>query len=111
MIFILGVAERFEIFGVTPWAATVLWRPHAYCIENERICQVRAGRADALDLDAMLPGVAKVVEISEGLSPGVRQNLSESGLNRCRQRLNYYRFVLRRLHLHIRLRHRHRHHG
>lgn len=80
MIFMLGVAERFEFFGVTPWAATVLWRPHAYCIENERICQVRAGRADALDLDAMLPGVAKVVEISEGLSPGVRQNLSESGL-------------------------------
>ena len=47
MIFMLGVAERFELFDVTPWAATVLRRPHTYCIEDERICQVRAGRADA----------------------------------------------------------------
>lgn len=45
MIFMMGGAERFELFGVAPWPATVLRRPHAYCIEDERICQVRAGRA------------------------------------------------------------------
>jgi hypothetical protein len=80
MIFMLGVGKRFELFGIAPWSATVLWRTHAYCIEDERICQVRAGRADALDLDAMLPSVAKVVEISEGLTPRIRQDLGESGL-------------------------------
>jgi len=80
MIFMLGITERFELFGVAPWPATVLRRAHAYCIEDERICQVRAGRADALDLDAMLPGVAKVIEISEGLAPRIRQDLGERGL-------------------------------
>jgi len=80
VIFMLGVGERFELFGITPWAAAVLWRPHAYCIEDERICQVRAGQADALDLDAVIPGIAKVVEILEGLAPRIRQDLGESGL-------------------------------
>ena len=41
---------------------------------------MRAGRADAFDLDAMLPGIAKVIEISEGLAPRIRQDLGESGL-------------------------------
>jgi hypothetical protein len=53
MIFMLRIAERFELFGIAPWSATVLRRPHPYCIEDEGICQVRAGRADALDLDAV----------------------------------------------------------
>ncbi len=35
VIFMMWVAERFELFGVTPWTATVLWRPYAYCIEDE----------------------------------------------------------------------------
>lgn len=76
----LGIAERFELFGISPWAATVLWRPYAGCLEDEWICQVRAGKADALDFDAVIPGIAKVIEILEGLAPRIRQDLSEGGL-------------------------------
>ena len=41
---------------------------------------MRAGRADALDLDAVIPGIAEVVEILEGLAPRIRQDLREGGL-------------------------------
>ena len=49
IIFMCGVAERFKLFSIAPWIATVIWRPDD-CVEEERICQVGAGRADALDL-------------------------------------------------------------
>ena len=39
-----------------------------------------AGRADALDLDAVVPGIAKVVEILQGLASRIREDLSQSGL-------------------------------
>ncbi len=66
MIFVGGVGQRLQCFGVTPGAARVFGRTHAVCVEQTGIAGVWFSRGDALDFDAVFPSVTKVVKVMEG---------------------------------------------
>jgi len=82
MIFVVGVAERFKHFGIAPWSSGVLWGTLAGGVDDPGICELWISWLDPLDFDAVVPAVAKVVEIPERLAPRAREGLSQGGLAR-----------------------------
>lgn len=77
MIFVGGVGQRFQCFGVTPRAARVFGRTHAVCVEQTGVADLRLSRGDALDLDAVFPSVTKVVQVTERLAAHTFERLSQ----------------------------------
>jgi hypothetical protein len=67
MAHVLGVSDGFEELSVAPGTADVFGRTASRDVDQARVCDTRHGIGDMLDLDRVLPAVAEVVEIFEGL--------------------------------------------
>ena len=78
---VLGVSDGFEEFCVAPGTADVFGRTATCGVDQARVCGTRRGIGDVLDLDRVLPAVAKVVEIFERLHADVL-DIDEAGLAR-----------------------------
>ncbi len=57
MIFVIGVGQPFQCFGVTPRAARVFGRTHAVCVEQTGVADLWLSRGNARkrSLDPTLP--------------------------------------------------------
>ena len=67
---------------VAPGTADVFGRTASRDVDQARVCDARHGIGDALDFDRVLPAIAEVVEIFEGLHADVFENIDEAGLAR-----------------------------
>jgi hypothetical protein len=67
---VVRVGYRLEILFVAPRSADVLGRAPAACVDEPWIGDPGLGVGEALDVDLVLPAVAEVVEVLEGLGAG-----------------------------------------
>ncbi len=77
-----GVVDRFEKFSIAPGAADILGRAASCNVDQARIENTGFRVEEALDLDRVLPAVAKVIEISQRLCADIFENVVETGLAR-----------------------------
>src|SRR5262245_59822956 len=62
---VLRVGDGFQKFGITRWPTDIFRRTAAGGLKQTRIELARSSGVDALDLDRVLPAIAKVVDVSK----------------------------------------------
>src|SRR5262245_37048898 len=62
---VLRVGEGLQKLGITRWPTDIFRRTAAGGVNETRIELARSSGVDALDLDRVLPAVAKVVDVSK----------------------------------------------
>lgn len=70
VVWVLGVGQRFELVVESVDAAAVFRRSNLLAADITRIGDVRLAGADPADGQAMLPAIAKVVEIVDARLAG-----------------------------------------
>ncbi len=76
------VGDGGQECGVAFWPADIFRRAAAGDLQQERHADGIGILEPALDLDDLLPVVAEVIQITDGLRPGVPDDVVEPGLSR-----------------------------
>jgi hypothetical protein len=79
---VLGVSDGLDQFDIAPGSAAVFGRTAADDFDQAPIEHTRCGIGEALDLDRVLPAIAEVLEIHEGLCADVLEDVAEPSLAR-----------------------------
>src|SRR3546814_1853063 len=81
VVFMRRIGERLQLFGIPPRTTRVFRRSHPGSFQQAGIASLWISRGDTLDFDAVLPSIAEVVEVVEGLAAHSLQRLSEGRLS------------------------------
>ena len=82
MTLMLLVIDRLEEVGIAPGTADVFGRTTPCSLNQARVSKAGHGISNALDLDRVLPAVAKVVEVSERFCADILEHVDEACLAR-----------------------------
>ena len=82
MAFVLWIADGLEELGIAPGAADIFRRAAPARLDQARIKNAGFGIDEALDLDHVLPAVAKIVEVPQRLGTDILEHVAEAGLAR-----------------------------
>ena len=77
VLFVFWVSHGFEEVSVTGEATDVLWGTGPDSSDKARVFGPRNGIIDFLDLDHMVPVVAKVVDVMDGLGAHVFEHIQQ----------------------------------
>ena len=73
------VCHRFEEVIVAGEAAHIFRRAGPHSPDKARVCSARDGIVDFIDLDHMVPAIAKVVNILDGLRANIFEDIQQAG--------------------------------
>ena len=96
-----GIADRIEEFGIPPGAATIFGRAAAGRCDQARIEYAWLGVNELLDLDRVLPAIAKIVDVAQPLCADVFDHLVETRLARIEKVFGPIGFWIERAPSHI----------
>src|SRR3546814_13790483 len=76
VVFMRRIGERLQLFGIPPRTTRVSRRSHPGSFQQAGIDSLWISRGDTLDFDVVLPSIAEVVEVVDGLDALPLQRLS-----------------------------------
>lgn len=82
MALVLGVGDGLEELGISPGAADVFGRAASDSLDQARIGDTGSGSKQTLDLDRVLPAIAKILEVLERFGADIFKHVVETGLAR-----------------------------
>src|SRR5258708_38725661 len=82
MTLVLWVVDRLEEVGIAPGTADVFGGTAPCSLDQARVRNAGHGIGNALDLDRVLPAIAKIVEVSERLCANILEHVDEACLAR-----------------------------
>ena len=82
MFFVAGIFESLQEILIAGRTADIFWRAATGPFEEDRIDEAGDGGRDLLDLDRVLPAIAKIVEVLERLYAGIGKRSAQARMAR-----------------------------